>query len=77
VRSLLPVAFVLLCGCGQGSESRRPGEVTQDEARAVMDAAGMLEQRRMSPEQLRKIPAVDTAPVQANDAQGAQGDAGR
>lgn len=77
MRRLLPVAFMLLCACGQGSQDRGPGEVSQDEARAVKDAASMLEERRMSPEQLHKVPAVDTAPVQANDAQGAQGDAGR
>ena len=45
--------------------------------RALDDAAEMLEQRRLPTEQLRNVPAVDTAPVQSKDAQGAQQDAAR
>jgi hypothetical protein len=77
VRLLAPAALVLLCACGQASQHGDPGEVTGDEARAIEEAAQMLDERRLSPEQLRNVPAVDTAPLQGKAAQGAPGDAGR
>ena len=77
MRRLAPLAFVLLCACGQGREDPGPGAVTADEARALDEATEMLKQRRLSPEQLRNVPAVDTAPVKSNEAQRVELDAGR
>jgi hypothetical protein len=47
------------------------------EARALDEAAELLEERRLSPEELRDVPAVDSAPLQNEDAAGAQGNAGQ
>ena len=77
VRSIAPLALMLLCACGQGRDDSSPEAATADEARALGGAAEMLEERRLSPEQLRNVPAVDTAPVQGENAQGAQQDAAR
>ena len=77
MQRLAPLAVVLLCACGQGRDDSGPGGVTVDEARALDDAAQMLEERRLSPAQLRNVPSVDTAPVQGKNAQGAHEDAAR
>ena len=69
--------IALLAACGQGQNDPGPGAVTVGEARALDEAAEMLEERRLSPEDLRDVPAVDTAPGQSAEAQGAGGDAGR
>lgn len=71
------LALLLVCGCNQGKEDDGAGAVTADEARALEDAAEMLAERRLSPDDLRKVPAVDTTRAQSNDAQGAEQDAGR
>ncbi|MCB2048619.1 MAG: hypothetical protein KDE32_10375 [Novosphingobium sp.] len=67
----------LLAACGQGQNDPGPGAVTMGEARALDDAAEMLEQRRLSPEDLRDVPAADSAPSQNEIAAGAQGNAGQ
>jgi hypothetical protein len=53
---------VLLAACGQGENEPGPGAVTVGEARALDEAAEMLEERRLSPEDLRNPPAGDTPP---------------
>lgn len=77
VRGIAPLALLLLCACGQGRDDSGPEPVTRDEARALDEAAEMLEERRLAPEQLRNVPAVDTASLQGKDAQGAKQDATR
>lgn len=74
--ALLP-CMALLAACGQGENDPGPGAVTMGEARALDEAAEMLEERRLSPEELRNAPAVDTAPSNIEASEGAQGDAGR
>jgi hypothetical protein len=76
-RLIAPLACLLLAGCGQGENDPGPGAVTMGEARALDDAAEMLEQRRVAPEDLRNLPAADTSSAGSQAATGAQGDAGR
>ena len=45
-------ALAVLAGCGQGENDPGPGGVTVGEARALDEAAEMLEQRRVPPELL-------------------------
>ncbi|MBM3594430.1 MAG: hypothetical protein FJX31_01220 [Alphaproteobacteria bacterium] len=73
---LAPLALLLLSACGQDGNHPAPGPVTQDEARAIVEAEEMLEERRLSLEQLRNVPALDRAPAQDKDGRGAQEDAG-
>lgn len=73
----LSCLLLLLAACGQGENDPGPGAVTMGEARALDEAAEMLEERRLSPEDLRDVPAADTAPAQSEAAQGALGNAGR
>jgi hypothetical protein len=62
---ILPIALVpLLLACGQGENTPGPGGVTAGEARALDEAAEMIEQRRLPPAALRP-PTASTAPVQA------------
>ena len=51
----LPVslyAFLLLTGCGSGDNDPGPGGVTVGEARALDEAAEMLDEQRLPPEAL-------------------------
>ena len=50
---LLGLTACLLAGCGQGENDPGPGGVTVGEARALDEAAQMLEERRLPPEDLR------------------------
>lgn len=75
-KALLP-CLALLAACGQGENDPGPGAVTVGEARALDEAAEMLEERRLTPEDLRNVPAVDTALSNIRASEGAQGDAGR
>ena len=80
MRSIRPAflpCLALLAACGQGENDPGPGAVTMGEARALDEAAEMLEERRLSPEELRNVPAVDRAPSNEQVSEGAQGDAGR
>lgn len=54
----MPVLFavLLLAACGKGDNEPGPGGVTVGEARALDEAAEMIEQRRLPPEAL-KTPA--------------------
>lgn len=77
MRGIALLSSLLLAACGQGQSDPASTAMSEDEARALGEAAEMLDQRRLSPEQLRDVPAVDTAPAQQADAAGAQGDAGK
>lgn len=62
VSNRLALAVVLmLAGCGSGENAPGPGGVTVGEARALDEAAEMLEQRRLPPEVFQ--PAQDQPPV--------------
>lgn len=65
MRGLLILAIpVLLAGCGGNSEAEAGG-VTADEARALDEAAEMIEQRRLPDDALAKprpAPAISPAP---------------
>lgn len=77
MRALILSACLLLPACGQGQNDPGPGGVTVGEAEALDEAAQMLEERRLSPDDLRNVPAVDTAPAAMSGGEGAQKDAGR
>ena len=77
MRLIAPFSCLLLAACGQGQNDPGPGAVTMGEARALDEAAEMLEERRLSPEDLRNVPAIDTDPSVENSAAGAQGNAER
>lgn len=48
MKTLLPLAFVLaLAACDRGEDETNPGGVTVGEARALDEAAEMIEQRRL------------------------------
>ena len=49
-RLAAPIAIVLLAGCGPSETDPGPGGVTVGEARALDEAAEMLEQQRLKPE---------------------------
>jgi len=51
-RSLAFLATLALAGCGSGDNDPGPGGVTVGEARALDEAAEMIEQRRPPPEAL-------------------------
>ena len=55
------VLVVALCSCGQGENSPGPGGVTSGEARALDEAAEMIEQRRLPDAALRPPVAVPSA----------------
>jgi hypothetical protein len=76
-RLLAVAVLAMLAACGQRQNDPGPGAVTMGEARALDEAAEMLEERRLSKEDLRDVPAVDSAASQNEDAAGAQGDAGQ
>jgi len=48
-------AALCLCACGQGENEPGPGGVTVGEARALDEAAQMLEERRLAPGDLRPV----------------------
>lgn len=54
-------AFLLLAACGLSDSEAGPGEVTVGEARALDEAAEMLDEQRLPP------PAADDAPTQAGE----------
>lgn len=61
------IALLALAACGKADNDPGPGGVTVGEARALDEAAEMIEARRMPPEALRPPSAMpsDLAPVQA------------
>ena len=57
-----PGLLVLLAACGQSDSDPGPGGVTVGEARALDEAAAMLEeQRRVSPEEARVLEGAQEA----------------
>lgn len=56
----LPLA--LLAACGQSDTAPGPGGVTVSEARALDEAAEMIEARRLPAEALETPPPADTEP---------------
>ena len=49
--------LALLAGCGPGENEPGPGGVTVGEAKALEEAAAMLDERRLPPEALETEPA--------------------
>lgn len=52
-RAIILAAVFGLAACGQGENEAGPGGVTAGEARALDEAAQMLDARRLPPEALR------------------------
>lgn len=52
MRSAVPLALFALAACGPNDSDPGPGGVTVGEARALDEAAEMLEQRRLPPQAL-------------------------
>jgi hypothetical protein len=70
--ALLPLASLTLlpAACGQADSDPGPGGVTVGEARALDEAAEMIEQRRLPPEALATPadePTGETAPAQQGE----------
>ena len=59
MRCLLP-AVLLLAGCGQGDNAPGPGGVTVGEARALDEAAEMLDER---PSMASPVPNASASPT--------------
>ncbi len=59
--SLALTAILLLAACGQADNEPGPGGVTVGEARALDEAAEMIEQRRMPAEALGVAPDAPAA----------------
>ena len=55
-RNLAWLAELALAGCGSGENDPGPGGVTVGEARALDEAAQMLDERQVPPEALRTAP---------------------
>jgi hypothetical protein len=61
-RNLAVVVALAVVGCGSGENDPGPGGVTVGEARALDEAAEMIEQRRVPPELLPPAqPAAEAA----------------
>ena len=52
-RSAVIAAFLLLAGCGKADNEPGPGGVTVGEARALDEAAEMIEAQRLPPEAIQ------------------------
>jgi hypothetical protein len=59
-RILALTSALALAGCGSGDNQPGPGGVTVGEARALDEAAEMIEQGRPPPEALRTAPPGET-----------------
>lgn len=59
------LALLALSACGEPDNKPGPGGVTAGEAKALDEAAEMIETRRMPPEALRSDAGGDAAPVPA------------
>jgi hypothetical protein len=62
---LAPALLLLLAACEPGGTDRGPGGVTADEARALDEAAEMLEQQRLEPEDVA-VPQGTASPEPAS-----------
>ena len=63
------VAALAVAGCGPGENDPGPGGVTVGEARALDDAAEMIEARRVPPEALPQAPSENQAARPAEEKQ--------
>jgi hypothetical protein len=54
-RHLAWIAALALAGCGSGENDPGPGGVTMGEARALDEAAEMLDERQVPPEVLQPV----------------------
>lgn len=63
-RALFAAALICLSSCSPAGNDSGPGGVTVDEARALDEAAEMLEQRRL-PDEALSNPAVEGAGANA------------
>ena len=57
MRWSLPLALLALSSCGPGANDPGPGDVTVGEAKALDEAAAMLDQRRSPADGAVKVPA--------------------
>lgn len=62
IRKLAWIAVLALAACGSGENDPGPGGVTVGEARALDEAAQMLEERRVPPEALQPVQPVAPTP---------------
>ncbi len=63
--SACPLALLSIAGCGPADNEPGPGGVTVGEARALDEAAEMLEEQRFDPEELAtEAPPSETEPTQ-------------
>ena len=60
-------SILLLGGCGAADNDPGPGGVTVGEARALDEAAEIIEQRRLPPEALKTPADVSSAPLPPTD----------
>ena len=58
-RAIIAAALICLSACGPAGNDSGPGGVTVDEAKALDEAAEMLEQRRL-PDEALSNPAVES-----------------
>jgi hypothetical protein len=61
IPALIALALVALAGCGKADNDPGPGGVTVGEARALDEAAAMLEAKRLPPEALAAPTAAPSA----------------
>lgn len=61
---LVPIMFLLLAACGPSETDPGPGGVTVGEARALEEAAEMLEEQRLRPEDI--APPAETPTAEPN-----------
>lgn len=69
MRLALLVLPLLLASCGQSDTDPGPGGVTVGEAKALDEAAEMIEQRRLPPEAIETPAAQDDSAEQAEEQQ--------
>ena len=62
--ALASALALTLAACGSADDARGAGGVTAGEARALDEAAEMLEQRRLPPEAFEPAPAPEATPEQ-------------
>lgn len=60
MRTLALLSFLLVAGCGPADSDPGPGGVTVGEAKALDEAAEMLEERRLPPDALPEAQADET-----------------
>ena len=64
MRRLLPLALLILAACGKADNDAGPGGVSVGEARALDEAAEMVESRRL-PDDMLRPPMVPATPASA------------